>query len=271
MPAPLDFQLYARPPRIDADGGIALVRRLVRAGYKGSSPATAAALVSVRGAAGALQEELKKRARTARTSLRPLDTAFDGAWTGLRDRLKAWGVLEDPDFVEDRQRAEQLLTSYFPDGLEFVKLSYEAEWVHSERLLERFSEEGAVADIDRLAGESFLRNVRSRHAKLGEALDLAGASSAERAASSTGLAERVNELASAIGEYMRLHAGEVRLKDPKSVEAFQLAMAPIDRHRASYSSGGSAAAKDGAEDDEEEEPLDPTAPISPLPPPFTDG
>jgi len=40
MPAPVDFQLYARPPRIDADGGIALVRRLVRAGYKGSSPAT---------------------------------------------------------------------------------------------------------------------------------------------------------------------------------------------------------------------------------------
>jgi len=73
MPAPVDFQLYARPPRIDADGGIALVRRLVRAGYKGSSPATAAALVSVRGAAGALQEELKKRARTARTSLRPLE------------------------------------------------------------------------------------------------------------------------------------------------------------------------------------------------------
>lgn len=272
MPTPIDFQLYARPPRIDADRGIALVRRLVRAGYKGSNPATAAALVTVRDAAGALQEELKKRARTARTSLRPLDTAFDGGWTGLRDRLKAWSFLEGPDFAEDRQRAEQLLLSFFPDGLDFLKGSYEAEWVYSERLLERFSDEGALADIDRLAGESFLRYVRAAHAKLGEALDLAGASNAERAASSTGLAERVNELATAIGEYMRLHAGEVRLKEPKTVEAFQLAMEPIDRHRASFSSGGSAPDKDGAEDDgDEEEELDPTAPISPLPPPFTDG
>lgn len=267
----LDFQPYARPPRIDALGGIALVRRLVRVGYAGSNKATAQAFAKARTAATAVQDELKKRGRTARGSLRPLDAAFDTAWSGLRDRLKIWTTVADPAQQKDRARAEELLAAYFDGGVEFVKLAYSQEWVHSDQLLERFADEGALADIERLAGAGFVANVRVHHAKLGEALDLAGSARAEDAATSAGLAEKVAALAAAIGEYTRRHLGEVDTDDPKSVAAFRKAMAPIDAHRAAGSKTIDSDADPDPDSDPDSDPDDPTDPIPNLPPPFVEG
>ena len=268
MGIPFDFQPYVRPPRIDALGGIALAHRLIRTGYPGSNKTTARALAKVRSTAVDVQEEVKKRGRTARANLRPLDAVFDNGWSALRDRLSAWLLVADESEQKQRVRAEQLLAVFFPEGVGFVQLAYEAEWVHSQQLLERFSDENAVADVERLAGAAFLKNVRLQHERLGAALDLSGSTAGEKAASSTGLAEKVNALAAAIAEYTRRYAGEVDAEDPASVAAFQEAMLPLDKHRASGGASGKETPKDV---DAEDDPIDPAAPLPNLPPPFTDG
>jgi len=173
----------------------------------------------------------------------------------------------DPSQEKQRLRAEQLLLAYFPDGVEFVKLAYEAEWVHSAQLLERFDDEKVVADLEKLAGAAFLANVRSLHDKLGEALDLSGGTRGEKAASTTGLAEKVLALSAAIADYTRRYAGEVELDEPVSVAAFQAAMEPLDRHRASSGTSGKETTKD---DDADADPIDPASPLPNLPPPFVE-
>lgn len=268
MTTPIDFQPYVRPPRIDAPGGIALAHRIIRTGYPGENRATIRALAKVRSTGVAVQEEMKKRGRTARANLKPLDAVFDNGWSALRDRVSAWTLVADPTEEKNRVRAEQLLAVYFPEGVGFVQLAYEAEWVHSQQLLERFDDENAVADIERLAGAAFLANVRLQNARLGEALDLSGSTPAEKAASTTGLAEKINALSAAIADYTRRYAGEVDADNPASVAAFLDAMQPLDKHRASAGAGGKETAKDDAEEDD---PIDPAAPLPNLPPPFTDG
>ncbi len=234
----IDFQPYSRPPRIDALRGIALATLLLRAAPSKPSRSVARSLRTVRSAAVDLQTELKARGRTRPESLKPLDVAFDNGWSALRDSLAAWTKVHGKSFEGLRARAEQLLAAYFPDGVEFVKLAYEAEWVHSQNLLERFEEERATADLERLAGAEILANVREQHATLGTALGLAGKRAAEEAASTTGVAERVTGLAHAIGDYTRRLAGEVETTDAASVAAFRKAMRPLDDHRAAAAAGG---------------------------------
>jgi len=252
MTKTLDFQPYARSPRIDALGGTALAIRLLRAATKKPSKPVAATLRKIHQETVALREESKARARTKPEVLRPLDARFDNGWSALRDRVACWPKVASPRFAKDRKRAEQLLAAYFPEGVAFVLLAYEAEWVKSGELLARFDEEGAAKDIARLAGEPFLSNVREHHEDLGVALGLSGKGSKERQASSTGIAERVTALADAIGEYTRRLSGEVELSKSASVKAFLAAVEPLDLFRAAAASGVS-------------EPIDVTEPI-PTPP-----
>ena len=265
MANPIDFQPYARPPRIDALGGVALVHRLLRAGYAGSNKATARAFANMRAIAVTVQDELKKRGRTASTPLRPLDSAFDNGWSALRDRLEAWSFVHDPAQLKSRARAEELLASYFPTGVEFVKLAYEEEWVYSAQLLERFADEGAVSDLEKLAGAPFLANVRMQHERLGEALNLAGRARGEDPASPSGLADKVLGLARAIGDYTRRHLGEIDTDDEESVAAFQKAMAPLDAYRAKSASGSTKDDTKNVDGDPPSDGEDPIEPTDPLP------
>lgn len=269
MVTPIDFQPYARPPRIDALGGVALVHRMLRAGYAGKNPATISAFANMRARAVTVQDELKKRGRTASAPLRPFDIAFDNGWSGLRNQLQGWSLVHDPKHANKRARAEALLASYFPTGVDFVQLAYEEEWVYSAQLLERFVDEGATSDLESLTDPAFLDNVRVQHARLGEALNLTGRARGEDPASPTGLAEKVIALAAAIGEYTRRHSGEVDTDKEASVEAFRKSMEPLDRYRARNAPG----AKDGTKppDVDAEDPIDPAAPLPNLPPPFTEG
>jgi hypothetical protein len=258
MAATIDFQPYARSPRIDALGGVALAKRLLRVGYAGSTPGTVRALAKVRAASAQVEAALKTRARTTRTGLRPLDAAFDNGWSAIRDRLFAWTLVHDPSQESERARAEQLLASYFPDGVDFVKIAYEKEWVHSDQLLERFRDEAVLADLERLVGAPFLANARLQHERLGAALGLFGTDPAAPAdaesvsAGAASLADAVVALSMAIGDYTRRYAGEVDTDDPESVAAFRKAMAPLDAYRAAGGAGK------GEPTDEESDPVAPT-------------
>src|SRR5690606_27433134 len=103
-----------------------------------------------------------------------------------------------------------------------------------------------------------------QHAALGLALGLSGERVEKEVASTTGLAERVEALAAAIGEYTRRLAGEVDTSDPASVAAFRKAVAPLDAHRAAMAAR--SARGGGAPVEPELEPeVDPNEPIPPAP------
>jgi hypothetical protein len=258
----IDFGAYSRPPRIDAVGGLALARRLIRACPTSRFPVARRRIGKVREEAVALQAELKARARVRPSGLRALDSAFDGAWAAVRDRIAAWTKVSLGDYDAQRKRAEKLMASYFVDGVAFVQLSYEKEWVESQLLLDRFAEEGALTHVEQLAGKAFVENVNAAHKALGDAIGLTGAGPAAAAPSSTGVAERVEALARAIFDYLRGLTGDVEDNEAASVTAFRRAVEPLDTYRAEASSDTPAKPDADAE---------PTAPIPPVPAPVEPG
>ena len=233
----IDFLPYSRPPRLDATGGLAVARRLIKACPTAGFPSARKKVPAVREAALALQTEAKLRARTRPANMKPIDSALDTAWSAVRDRIAPWTWTTDAKLDAQRRLAAKMLASYFPDGVEFVKLAYEQQWVESEQLLQRIKEEGARDVLEELAGKPFLANLESAHAAYGDALDLGDEAAPKTAASPTGIAERVGKLSRAIFDYTRALAGDVDLGDPSSVAAFRDAVAPLDAYRARLSGG----------------------------------
>ncbi|MDX2089575.1 MAG: hypothetical protein SFX73_17100 [Kofleriaceae bacterium] len=274
----IDFLPYSRPPRIDALAGFALAVELLRVAPPRPSKAIAEALAEVRAAAQALDLESQARARTRPQSLKPLDMRFDGAWTALRDRLVSYSRLLSPEAAEERNRAEQLLAAYFPDGVQFVLLAYEAEWAASHQRITRWTKDGARADLASLAGERFVREVENAHQTLGEALNLSGALKAAKTPTQVG--QKVQALAEAIGDYTRKLSGTVERSDPKSVAAFRRAMEPLDAYRASGEARGGAegelpdapvADEPATDDPRTDEPRTDDPPPAPVRPGFRGG
>jgi hypothetical protein len=169
-----------------------------------------------------LQDAVRGRQRSS-FSTRPADQRFDGAWAGLHGRLVACTRLIDGP---EAARAGALLANLFPNGLAFVNLGYEAEWVHSRELLTRIKEEGHTAELAELAGQRFLDAVHKAHQGLGEALGLEGVQKVE---ASFMVGEQIVALSNAIAKYARLFAGTV--VDESTLAVFRAAMAPLDAHR----------------------------------------
>jgi hypothetical protein len=276
----IDFANYVRGPRITASGGVVLGIRLLRSAPLDPTPAELAALARMRAAAMAVQDAVGERHRTSGSSLRPFDRRFDGCWAALHGRLVAWTrMLERPE----AERALALLAKLFPNGLQFLVSSYEAEWFHSRMLLDRMHKDDLYDDVVELAGEPIVTGVEQAHAALGEALGLDGdvspdadAGASSGASSGLGVGESVLRLADAIANYGRILSGNVEIDDPDSRARFLRAVAPIDAYRArnrrSSSDGDPSQALNEADGDSEEfadidEPdgLDLDSPIPPIP------
>jgi hypothetical protein len=244
----IDLSQYARIPRLDTRGGLALVRKFLRSAPAERFPSARKKLVKVRAAALELQAESKLRARTKPSNLRPEDSRFDAAWSALRDRIASCLALSRAEDAETRKKADRILTLYFENGVQFVRLSFEDEWIASQELLERFDEEGNVALIDELAGKPFLPNVQAAHRVLGEALGLDGTPKKEAVGNTRGLADKLGGLSRAIFDYTRTLAGEVDLDDAASVAAFRHAVAGLDDYRARSSGKPSSEPETEADD-----------------------
>jgi hypothetical protein len=249
----IDFTNYLRPPRISATSGLVLTVRLIRAAPLALPIQVQSALQGIHAAGKRLQDAVRSRQRRS-VSTRPADQRFDGAWAALYGRLVACTrLVDDPEGA----RAAILLADLFPNGLAFVMLGYEDEWVHSRELLTRIAEEGHTDELAELAGARFLTAVHDAHKGLGEALGLEGTQKVE---SSLMVGEEILALANAIAKYARLFAGTV--VDEPTLAAFRIAMAPLDAHRESNRRSSSG--------EDEDEQLDAEAPDVDLEQPLPD-
>ena len=237
-PAFIELTSYGRPVRLSVTSGITLPTRVIKAAQAEPSPRVHASLEDIRSTTEVLKELLVARQR--RLNLRPIDHEFDGSWAGLFGRVHAHTRVRTSPH---RERAGELLTELFPGGLAWLKEGFEAEWIHAKTLLERIDQDGHAEELELIAGEGFLQWARDASAKLGEALGL-GKSEPPRA---PGLAPALTAIAHAIANYGRILAGEVDLDDPASLEAFRLAVAPIDEHRRSQRAGKGAALDEAEE------------------------
>lgn len=154
------------------------------------------------------------------------------------------------------KRAADLSASLFPAGLGFTRLEAPETWAHSIRLLDRIEEEGLEAELNALAGPAALSAIRVAVKELGEAIGIG--SEPVATTGSTDLMRAVAAFQSAVAGYVRVLAAEVDENDPKSVERFFKAVAPIDQLR-SRANGGSEPVE------EEEEPAVEDVVVTPEP------
>lgn len=252
----LDFVPYVTPTRFSNAWGVVLSIQLLRAAPETPPALARAALEKLREAALHSQSVAVDRLRASPENLKPIDARLDGGMAGLRDVLVAKSRLTGTDVGE---RAARLVRQVFPNGVSFVLLGYNEEWVAAKSHLARIDEDGLAAEIDALAGPEFLPFIRAAHAELGDAL---GVGTTPLAVSETTAVQDANlQLAKAIANYGRAMVAFVDEDDAESVAAFKQAMYPLDAYRRAFFARG------GAPGTPEEPVVDPeVSPTDPIPP-----
>ena len=225
MPVDIDFSLYVRAPRLDADGCVVLANRLALAAPTPATPAQRKAMRTLGDALAHVESAQKERARLRPESLLPYDQAFDAAWGALHARLS--GLAKVPtELSRDAARATELMAKLFADGLRFLSFDFESEWVESKHKLERIVEEDMQADLARIVGADVLNAVRITHQALGDAL---GLTSQKRArAGRTTIQDAITQFGKALVGYTRVLLGELDVDDEEAVQRFRVAVAAID-------------------------------------------
>ncbi len=223
----LDTVPYVTPTRFSGVAGVFLARALLTAAPAERSARVQGALHEVREAGETLRAVARERMRRAPKTLRPLDSALDGGWLGLREAIVARSRLTGHPLAE---RAGALAATLFPDGLGFLRASYSEQWAMSQLHLERIEEENLQPEIDAVGAGDFVPFIREAQAAFGEALGVG--ETGIPVDDTTALSRATSALADAIADYGRILAGEVDRNDPGSVARFREAVAPIDRLRA---------------------------------------
>lgn len=236
-----DFSVYARAPKIDAAGGIALGHKLLQnalpAPAKGKKDAPE--LAAVRRAQAGLKTgvdslERKWAARdkvTKRPPAKPIDLLADSAWRGSHRRATSW--LELPaDRYPEVARAKALIDIFFPTGIEFTTGEFDTQWVETDKRVKRFNEEPALeSEWTALIGASFLAEIRRTHELYGKAIGTTGSRPTTDPAP---LLPDIRALQKAMVKYASQLVALYLDSEKETVKRAVLqALAPFDEHRAS--------------------------------------
>jgi hypothetical protein len=241
-----DLLYNVRTGRCSAQSCAVLNARLQQLEPEGLNPDQKRLLRMVERRAQEVHEVQADRERFSPAKLRPLLAMFANGFVGMHDALAA--IANVPVEVSKRgERAKAILDTLFVDGTAFVQLDAESAWAEGNRRLLRIKAEKLDVAIDELIGEDFLKAAEHATAKLASAI---GTGRSRALPSSTALSEALQRFARAVSAYGRGLAGTVDEDDPKSVERFMKAMAPVEQHRAAQGRGGS--------NEDDEEPTDTT-------------
>src|SRR5690606_32595739 len=130
---------------------------------------------------------------------------------------------------DDAPRAQHMLDTLFPTGLDFVTLPYAEQWAQSERRLVLVATDGLEDELTELCGECYLPLLQEAHAAYGKALGITKAR--EAAPEAARVLEPLRELNAAIGSYARGVVGAVDEDDEQAVAAAMQQLEPILRAR----------------------------------------
>ncbi len=229
----IDVSRYIRAPRLSAANGLSLGEQLLQNVPETPPEAIASAATRVQSQVSVLRAAFGKEVPLVVARPHQVDIRIDRAWGSVEKRLDAaTGLSEEVDRA-DRERAAELHSKFFGEGLGFLKLEYIAEHAESEKRLQWIT--GVVeTDLARLVGANYVENLRAAHRAYGEVL---GITAPVDAAQEAKLAEPLRALSDAIGNYsMQVIAWYSNL-DAKAegyaanVELVKKALAPIDKLR----------------------------------------
>lgn len=233
MPAPqaLDLAQYVTAPRLSVPTGVSLGIALLSATPKPAPQAVRRAAARLRDSVVTLQQGWRRQIAAGLVLLatpREADTRVDRAYRALSMRLEALTLLH-ADAGPDVQAAEKAHQRLFPDGLRFLTLPYPQQWAHCDRLLSTLADdEELAADVERLAGETTLGEVRAAQQAYGEVL---GITSAREAVDAVSVQEPLDAVREAIIGYA-LQIIAMQSDDASRLPAARKALAPIDELRA---------------------------------------
>ena len=229
----IDVSRYIRAPRLSAANGLSLGEQLLQNVPDAPSEAIASAATRVQFQLSLLRAAFGKEVPQVVARPHQIDIRIDRAWGSLEKRLDAaTGLSEEVDRA-DRERAAELHSKFFGEGLGFLKLEYIAEHAESEKRLQWIT--GAVeTDLARLVGANYVENLRAAHRAYGDVLGITAPADAAQEAK---LAEPLRALSDAIGNYsMQVIAWYSNLDATAegyaaNVELVKKALAPIDKLR----------------------------------------
>lgn len=228
MPPIFDPDQYTTVPTRSPRATLSLSRALLSAAGKPPNKAVAKRLLKLRSQAELLQIAWVDGGRPAPAveDLRPYDLVLDRRWGALRSRLEGCVQLGDDDHTE---RAEALMKTLFPTGLDFLKLQYAEEWAESERRLLLVKADELEDEIEALAGEKYLPALQEAHDAYGKALGITQKKEAEP--DPARVVEPLRALQGAIASYARGVIGAMDEDEAASVKAAQERLEPILRAR----------------------------------------
>lgn len=241
----IDPFIYMRLPRLDVAAALGLAKILVHRVPPSPTPVVRKAASLVEKAIADLEkqwlEQREQEVPASRTNVRALARRIDRAWGSVRSRLLAYESL--PEGSKKRVRALEIHDLLFPDGLEFLKLTFIREHGESELRLQMIESRGLGKQLEALIGEEFLADLRATHLAYGDALGVNKAS--PEVAQTVVVADHLRALVDAISGYA-LQLLAVARHDPEKRGAVISALAPIEDFRM-------AAGRRVVADDEEED------------------
>ncbi|AKF08978.1 hypothetical protein [Sandaracinus amylolyticus] len=219
------FGGYVDAMRITADNAQPCARELVNHAPADADPREKKALRRVGDRASEIDEVLKERERDPGVKVRPVVTAFCNGWGGLSDAML--GLTRIPN--ERGERAAALHARLFPAGMLWLREDARTIWSQGNRLVQRIDEENLAREIDQLIGADVREAVTRVTNELGETIGVGR--KRRESVSTTGVQEKLLAFSRAVAFYCRQLAANVDESDPKSIERFRLAVAPIDAYR----------------------------------------
>ena len=220
----IDFeaQSYTTIPELDVGGLLALGTALANAVPRPLPDELRRPVKKLRAAVTALLEASAVLPKSA-ADREAADRRVDAAWEALHARLHAYDELPHDRYPEVIE-ARAIVATLFPDGLSFLTLPYNAEWVESDKRLRAIDEGAMAASLDRLAGAIFLEEARQAHAAYGEALGIATMRVSLTSAQLVGPAETPRK---AVQRYARAMVGLVDEDELITVAMAETALRPL--------------------------------------------
>jgi hypothetical protein len=177
---------------------------------------------------------------SAKASRKPAAMKFDRVWSSSFGQIDARANL--PAAIEEVEKAKEVRSFLFEDGLGWLRQTHLQKWGTSSAKLSKLDgTPGMRKKFIESTSKATLDILEEAHLELGEAL---GIGTSDRPAPEDH-AENIRQLRFELGDYVRVTAGGVDRRNPKSIAAAEKALAPFSRFRAMVTSrrGSSAAAE----------------------------
>lgn len=233
-----DVTIYCGGVRVSALTGPVLVARLVKMQPADIKVEEKRALDAAQAAADEVSSlrTLRERHSVAkvREKLAPVVSAWMGAYAIIDGRSRL-----PPGMGAPGDDARQLAANLFPNGLTLSKLDADGVWIESVRLLKHVDEEGLRKLFAKVVSPEMDQHIRDVTGALGDTIGVTG--EVEAAPSSTAMAEALARLSRNVSIYGRQLVASLDESDPASLRRFQMAVQPLDQHRANGHDGSDTA------------------------------